>query len=49
MNKAGKITDGKVSGGTGAFRKATGTFTATAIKRHQDGGQNHLPELSGAG
>ena len=27
----GKITDGKVTGGTGQFKKATGTLTASAI------------------
>jgi hypothetical protein len=27
----GKITDGKVTGGTGQFKKATGTLTATDI------------------
>ena len=27
----GNVTDGKVTGGTGAFKKVTGTFTATSI------------------
>jgi hypothetical protein len=29
-----KITDGKITGGTGAFKKATGTLTATATSNN---------------
>jgi hypothetical protein len=31
----GAITDGKITGGTGAFKKATGTLTATAINNNE--------------
>jgi len=31
----GKISDGKVSGGTGAYKYATGTLAATAISAHK--------------
>ena len=31
----GNVTDGKVTGGTGAFKKATGTFTATSINANK--------------
>ncbi|HXP58688.1 MAG TPA: hypothetical protein VN847_27255 [Streptosporangiaceae bacterium] len=31
----GKVTDGRVTGGTGAFRHATGTLAAKAVSSHK--------------
>ncbi len=31
----GKVTEGKVTGGTGAFKNATGTLAAKAVSRHE--------------
>jgi hypothetical protein len=33
VNKSGAVTNGKVTGGTGAFKSATGTITAKALNK----------------